>query len=783
MLWNYLTISFRKFRRQKFYSMLNILGLAIGIATVILILLYVMDELSYDRFHRSEKNLYRVVENQFYSGQPAFPVAVTPGPLAAALKTEFREVAMATRVHQGRDAFQHKDDVFEDHGIYVDPDFLRMFDFQFVAGDTATALRDINSIVITEKMAEKVFGNEAALGKTLKVNRAREVVISGILKDIPANSHLQFSYIMPMARRVIDVPAFRDQWGSNGLYTYVQLIPGTSANHLNEQIRKFLSTKTEKSVTELYLQPLADIHLGEVSFVADVSGKGNKQYVRVFSIVAVFILIIACINFMNLATARAMKRAREVGLRKAVGAFRYQLIVQFLGESVMVALVAMCLALLLVDVLLPPFNTLTRKSLEIDYTNLGSGIIPICIGATLVTGLLAGSYPAVFLSSFHPAHVLKGTANGLASGGLFRKVLVVAQFCISIVMISGTMVIYSQMQYIRHKNLGWQRENMLLIHSASNYQTFKNRLTVYPEINGVSAANQHPTYVQNSTSGIGWKGKSEDDVVLFHIQGVDYDYIETMKIEMLKGRSFSKSSPGDSLSVIINEQAMNVLGFDDPLGEHLTAGEDEVYTIIGVVRDFHFKSVHDKIEPLLLYIDKKDLSNIMVRINGNAEQAVRDVQREWKAVNPGQALSYSFLDDDFDNLYRAESQTGTIFGYFSALAIIISCLGLFGLAAYTVEQRSREYGIRKVFGASVGRLFYLASVEFLILVILAFIISVPLAWLWMRHWLTTFAYHIELSWVFFLTSGFAALIIALVTVSYQSAKVGWINPASVLRSE
>lgn len=783
MISNYITISFRKFRRQKFYSLLNIVGLASGMATVILILLYVMDELSYDQFHRNEKALYRVVENQYYSGQPVFPVAVTPGPLAAALATEFPEVARATRVHQGWDAFRYKDEVFDDHGIYVDPDFVRMFDFPFVAGDTATALHEINSIVVTERLAEKLFGKEDAIGKTLKVNRQREVVITGILKDIPANSHLQFSYIMPMSRSVIDVPSFRDQWGSNGLYTYVQLVPGASADHLNERIRKFLSTKMEKSITELYLQPLTDIHLGEVSFVADVGGKGNKQYVRIFSIVAGFILIIACINFMNLATARAMKRAREVGVRKAIGAFRYQLIFQFLGESVIVALVAMCLALLFVDVLLTPFNTLTHKSLEIDYVNVRSGIIPICIEATLVTGLLAGSYPAIFLSSFHPAHVLKGTASGVASGGVFRKVLVVAQFGISIVMISGTMVIYSQMQYIRHKNLGWQRENMLLIHNANNYQTFKNRLAGYPEIKGVSATNQHPSYVQNSTSGIEWKGKSADDVVLFHIQGVDYDYIETMRMQMLSGRTFSKASPGDSLSVIINEQAMNVLGFDDPLGEHLSVGENEVYTIIGVVKDFHFKSVHDKIEPLLLYIDKDDLSNIMVRIEGNAEQAVKDVQREWKTVNPGQTLSYSFLDDDFDNLYRSESQTGTIFGYFSALAIVISCLGLFGLAAYTIEQRSREYGIRKVFGASVGRLFYLASMQFLILVVLAFVISVPVAWLWMRQWLSTFAYHIELSWLFFIASGVVAVVIALLTVSYQSGKVGWINPARVLRNE
>ncbi|MEX1238153.1 MAG: ABC transporter permease [Cyclobacteriaceae bacterium] len=784
MIWNYIKLSYRKFSRQKFYSLLNIFGLATGMATVILILLYVMGERSYDKFHRYEQYLYRVVENQFYSGQPVFPVAVTPGPLAEALKAEFPEVEKATRVHFGWNSFQHKDALIDDNGIYVDDDFLRMFDYPFVHGDTATALKEINSIVISEELASKLFGQEEALGKTLKVNREREVLITGIFKSIPKNSHLQFDYIMPMAQRLTEVTAFRDNWGSNALYTYVQLFPDADAESFNNQIQKFLKTKIERSITELYLQPITDIHLGEVSFVADVGGKGNKQYVTIFSVVAIFILIIACINFMNLSTARAIKRAKEVGLRKTIGAYRHQLILQFFGESVMVALVAMCMALLLVDLLLPSFNTLTQKDLLIEYTDFSvKGIIPICLIATLVTGLLAGSYPAIFLSSFRPAYVLKGSGLGKAGGGTFRKILVISQFSISIVMISGTIVIYSQMEYIRNKNLGWQRDNMVLVRNAVNYKTLKDRLQNYPQIKRVSATNQHPSYVQNSTSGVGWKGKNEDEVTLFHVQGVDYDYIETMKIEMLMGRSFSKSSPGDTLSAIMNEEAMKVMGFENPLGEFVTAGDEEAFEIIGVVKNFHFKSIHDKIEPLLLYIDRDDPSNMLVRIEGNPEEAIKNIEEEWKSVNPDQLLSYSFLNEDFDNLYRSESRTGTIFQYFSGLAIVISCLGLFGLAAYTVEQKSREYGIRKVFGASIIRLFYLASIEFLILVFVAFIISIPIAWYWMKNWLDGFAYHVELSWMVFITAGLVAVVIALLTVSYQAGKVGWINPAKVLRSE
>jgi putative ABC transport system permease protein len=784
MLWNYIKISFRKFRRQKFYSLLNIFGLATGMATVILIMLYVLDELSYDKFHAHEKDLYRVVENQYYSGQPVFPVAVTPGPLAEALKDDFAEVEMATRVHSAWNSFQYEEARFDDHGIYVDNDFFRMFSFPLLRGDTATVLKEINAIVLTQALAEKLFGNEEPVGKTVTVNRKHQAMVTGILKNIPKNSHLRFNFAMPMAQRLTEVKAFRDDWGSNGLYTYVKLFSDASPGHLNSQIQKYLKKKIERSITDLYLQPVSDIHLGEVSFVADLGGKGNKEYVRIFSIVAAFILVIACINFMNLATARAMKRAREVGLRKTIGAFRYQLIFQFLGESVMVALVAMCISLLMVDLLLAPFNTLTQKSLAIDYTAFSrAGIIPMCFGATVITGLLAGSYPAVFLSGFQPAQVLKGSSAGTRGGSTFRKALVVVQFSISIVMICGTMVIYSQMQYIRNRNLGWERENMILIPNSQNYRTLKSQLLSHAQIKAVSASNQHPSYVQNSTSGIEWKGKSEEDVVLFHVQGVDYDYVETMKIELVMGRSFSKASPADTLSTIINEEAMKVLGFENPIGEHLSAGEDEIFTIVGVAKNFHFKSVHDKIEPLLLYIEREDFSNTLVRIEGNPEEAVRSIEQEWKAVNPDQLFSYSFMNEDFDNLYRSESQTGIIFRYFSALAIVISCLGLFGLAAFTVEQKSREYGIRKVFGASVSRLFYLASSQFLFLVILAFFISVPIAWFWMRQWLSAFAYHVELSWVVFLTSGLLAVLIALITVSYQAGKVGFINPAKTLRNE
>jgi len=783
MFFNYLKLSLRKFTRQKFYSLLNIFGLSTGMATVILIMMYVFDELSYDKFHRFEKDLYRVVENQYYSGQPVFPVAVTPVPLADGLEAEFPEVVRAARVQYSWDAFQRETFRFDTRGIYADVDFLSMFDFPLIKGDTMEALDGVGSIILTEKLAAKLFGSEDPMGKTITVNREREVMVTGVMRDLPHNSHLQFDYVMPMSHMLVERPSLRDDWGSNTLYTYVQLVDGVSRVTFDAKIKSYLKTKLESSVTDLFLQPVTDIHLSETSFVADTGRNGNKQYVRIFTIVATFILIIACINFMNLATARAMKRAREVGLRKAIGAYRHQLVAQFLGESVMVSLVAMAIALLFVDILLSPFNTFTQKSLDIDFTDITQGIIPMCLVATVVTGIVAGSYPAIFLSSFHPAHVLKGTVSNKSAGSTFRKLLVVVQFCVSIVMISGTIVIYSQIDYIRNINLGWDRENMLLIPNISNYQALKERIQNHSQIKAVSASDQHPSEVLHSSSSFGWRGKPSDEVMLFHLLGVDYDYLEAMKIELLMGRSFSKAPPGDTTRILINEEALKVLGFENPIGEYVTAGENEKYEIIGVVKNFHFKSVHDRIEPLLMYVDSKELSNMMVRIEGNPEDAIDNIEREWKAVNPDQLFSYSFLDEDFDRLYRSESQTGTIFRYFSGLAIVISCLGLFGLAAYTTEQKSKEYGIRKVFGASVGRLFYMASSEFLILVLIAFFISVPVAWYWMQHWLDGFAYHIELSWLVFVTSGLLAVSIALLTVSFQAGKVGLINPARILRAE
>lgn len=785
MLFNYIKLSLRKFSRQKFYSLLNILGLATGMATVILIMLFVADEMSFDNFHKNARDIYRIVEMQYYSGQPPFPVAVTPGPLAESLKAEFPEVELASRANVSWKAFQREDHRFDTYGLDVDEDFLRIFEFPLVRGDVKSALSEVNSVVISEKLSGKLFGKDSAdaVGRMVAIGGKNQVMVTGIIKNVPENSHVTFDYLMPMAWRLKEVPTLRDDWGSNSLYTYVKLAPGTVQEEFDNKIRKYLGTKLERSVADLHLQPLTGIYLDEINYIADYMKKGNKQYVQIFSLVAVFILLIACINFMNLSTARAMKRAREVGLRKTIGAVRYQLVIQFLGESIMVALVALAIAFLMVDLLLPAFNSLTQKHLAVNWIDASGGILPLCLLATVITGVVAGSYPAIYLSSFQPARVLKGNLSHVAAGGSFRKFLVVLQFSISMVMISGTFVIYSQMKYIRNLDLGWSRENMLIIPNVNNFESLRSELDGKPGVAAVSATNQHPSYVMNSSAGFNWRGKPRDETILLHMQGVDYDYISTMKIQIIKGRSFSPDLPGDSVAIVINEQAAKVMGFDDPIGEQITVSDGSSYSIIGVAKDFHFRSIHDRIDPLLMFLTPQENSNVLVRLEGNVDEGIRSVENVWARLNNDKMLNYKFLDQDFDEQYRSEARTGKIFRYFSALAIIISCLGLFGLVAYTSEQRAKEFGIRKVFGASAPRLFYLASSEFLILVVFAFIISVPIAWFWMREWLDRFAYHVELSWFVFAGSGLISLIVALITVSYQAGRAVTANPSKTLRAD
>lgn len=786
MIKNYFTVAIRKFRRQKFYSLINLFGLTIGLASVILIMLYVMDELSYDRFHSKADRIYRVVENQYYAGQPVFPVAVTPSPLGPSLAAEFADVEKATRIWTSFLFFEQGEHKFRERGAYVDTTFLDIFSFEMLHGNASSALKELHNVVLTKSLAQKYFGNDNPIGELIKVNGETQARVSGVLKDIPENSHYKFDFLMSIEGPLARNPDMATNWGSNQMYTYVLLKPDVAIEPFNEQIKEQIKKNNEGSVTDLYLQPLTDIHLGSVNFTADVGGKGNMQYVSVFLLVAIFILVIACINFMNLATARSLSRSKEVGLRKSIGANRYQLILQFLSESVFTAFIAMALAVLLVDLLLPQFNLLSNKNLTLDFSTNFVWLVYLS-GFSVLTGLIAGSYPAFYLSSFQPASVLKSNSTNRPGGSMFRKVLVVTQFCISMVLLVGTMVVYAQLEFIRSKNLGYKKENVVKIPRISDdYLSFKNELKNQLGIINVSASNQHPAYVENSTSGIDWEGKNDDETILIHTLVTDFDFVETMGKKIEEGRSLSSEYSTDSAAVLLNEAAVEVMGFDNPIGQQLRGGSPQPYTVIGVVKDFHFKSIHQRIEPLAMYIgfNKNSYDYTMVRVETeDPKGALASIESVWKKFNPDREFVYTFLDEDFNDLYQAEEQTGTIFKYFSILAILISCLGLFGLASFTLEQRTKEFGVRKIFGASMFQLFSTASIGFITLVFIAFIVSVPISWYFINQWLNGFAYHALVDYQYFLWSGLIALLIALLTVSYQAIKSALLNPVDSLRHE
>lgn len=779
MLYHFFKFLIRGMRRNAIYSSINISGLALGLATVLLISIYVLDERSFDRFHPDADDIYRVVSTIQSDGNDLH-TAFSPSPLCPTLQSDLAGVELATRVsYFTANTIEYGQNSIKSQGIEADPDFLKMFSFEFVEGDSHGSLDREDAIVITEDLAQKLFGRENALNKIVNVGD-RQLLITGILKSLPQNSHLQFGFIVRYLSKTLN-------WGAFGLFNYIKVRKGTAAKDLERQVQKVFATNFNKIPelrgirVDLRLQPLTDIHLDTIDYQTERPGKGNKQYVIIFSLLAIFVLVIACINFTNLSTARAIKRAKEIGLRKTIGAIRSQLIVQLLGESLVAATVSFAIALVIAMLLLQPFNTLTQKSIALNYESMMMPVV-ICFLATLTTGVLAGLYPAAVLSSIRPSSLVKGSANTTVGIGRFSKALVVVQFTFSIGIIAGTFVVYSQLQYIRSKNLGFQKENILNIHSFSDsYPSFKTAILKYPGILSVSAADQHLSDVFVA-GPLDWPGKLPDQQVVISELEVDYDFIETMKMEILKGRSFQRSHPTDKDAFIVNEEALKILKFEDPIGQQLNIGNGK-YPIIGVVKDFHFRSVHEKVGPIVINVGKTVYRNTMIRVEGDIATRVKEIQAEWTKFNPDKPFEFSFLDEDFDTVYRAEAVTDSIFKYFSALAIVIACLGLFGLSAYTVERKNKEYSIRKVFGASSRQLFYRASVDHIVLVIVAFVISIPFSYYLMERWLGTFAYHTDLTPAPFMVAGVSALLMALLTVSYQALKVALHNPSNVLRSE
>ena len=788
MIKNYFKTAWRNLLQNKTFSLINIFGLALGMACSLVIMLWLKDEMNKDKFHQNGKRLYRVMENQYYSGNVS-TFEATPGILAENIVKDIPDIQAASQMLWEEEPLFTVDNTYDkEKGRYVERDFLRMFSFKLTKGDPATALSRPDAVVISKKLAEKYFKGQDPVGKMILIDNKDNVMVTGVLDEIPKSSSLTFDFLMSFEqwRKKND---WAKEWGNNGPRCYVMLAQNASIDKVNAKIKKYIKTKNKDSNVELFLQ-----NYGESYLYSDwENGKqtgGRIEYVKIFSIVAIIILVIACINFMNLATARSLRRAREIGVRKVVGAGKRQLIGQFIGESLFVSFIAICFSLLIVVLLLPSFNTLTEKHLSIDFAD--PSFLLILLGLTVVTGVISGSYPALFMSSLKPIIVLKGLLKFRPGATYFRKALVVFQFSLSIILILGMIVIYRQIDFIHNKNLGFAKEDLLYIplegELQKTYPTFKEQLLKQPGIKYVTSAQSNPLEVGSSTYGVRWPGKDTTKLILFSSNPVTYDYIKTMGIQMVAGRDFSNEYGLDTMNYLVNEAAAKKIGYKDPVGKELTMWGDKGM-IVGVMKDYHHNSLHVPIEPLILRLHKKSWGgtywgNVIVRTEkGKTKQAIASMEKLYKQFNPGFPFKYYFTDDEIANRYKAEYTVSKLSRYFAFLAIFISCLGLFGLVTFTAEQKTKEIGIRKVLGASVTGIVGMLSKDFLTLVLIAAVIAFPVAWWAMHRWLNDFAYRVNIGWWVFVVAGIVAMLIALLTISFQSIKAAIANPVKSLRTE
>jgi len=780
MLKNYLKIAYRNIIRYKSFSFINVTGLAIGLAASIIIFMWVQDELSFDKFHNNSDRIYRLNKKYMMNGETSFNPS-TPFPLAQTVKEKYAEVEEATHYFRQTIMVKYDDQTFrESRAVYTDPAFFNIFSFKFSKKNFKQPLAAPNTVIITEKTAQKYFGSRDVLGKTLLINQRQEYTISGILENIPDNSSINYDLFLSCPERIKMENA--DDWGNHWLRTFVLLKENAALDQVQNKIASLLKEHLPEEDISLAMQPLNKLHL------YSVEGKPEgMKFVYFFSLIAAFILIIACINFMNLSTARSSKRAREVGLRKVVGASKSQLIRQFFGESLLVSFIALFFAIILIELITPAFNELTGKSLSVNYLNLQ--ILPTLLTLAVVTGLLSGSYPSFFLASFRTVNVLKGdvTGKGRSKSGL-RKTLVVIQFSLAIMLMAATGIIYSQLQYIQNKDMGYQKENIIYLSLnpllRGKYDAFKSELLPHHDIESITRTSEVPTEIWSIMRGITWEGKETDEGAAFGFAAVDYDYFETLGMEMVQGRPFSKEFPTDTANFIFNEKAIKMMGFENPIGKPFALDESSRGTIVGVVKDFHSLPLTYEIEPMMLLIYPEYYRNILIKVSTNdMQQTIEKIETAYAGFCPGIPFNYRFLDQEFDYLYKDEIRSGKLFSYFVILAIFISCLGLLGLASFTTEQRTKEIGVRKVHGASIAQIVFILSKDFAKWVLLANVIAWPAAWLAMNKWLQNFVYKIEIGPLIFVLAGGLALLIALLTISSQAIKAAKANPIEALKYE
>jgi len=788
MFRNYLKTSIRNLWKNRGYSFLNIAGLAIGIACAALIFLWVEDELTFDHYFSNRDNLYNVKDQQTYDGT-TFTFDATPGPMAAAMKQEIPGIKNTARCTWGNQLlFSYGDKAIYDQGNYVDAPFLSMFQLQFIKGSPSKAFTQLNSLVVNETMANKFFGTADVLGKTLKVNNKEDYVITGVIKDLPKNVSFKFDWLAPF-KIYENNNQWLQQWGNNGVITYVETEPNANIDAINNKLHGYIQTKMPEAIAKMSIYPMNRWRLYN-NF--DTNGKekeGRIKYVNLFSLIAWIILIIACINFMNLATARSEQRAREVGVRKVLGAGKGKLIGQFIGESLIMAFISAFLAVIIVYVVLPAFNMLVEKQLIVDILN------PVHIGALLsiaiLCGLIAGSYPAFYLSSFNPVTVLKGLKlKSGASAGFIRKSLVIVQFTISVVLIISTIIIYQQLQHVKDRDLGYNKEGLVYTTLSGkmkeNFGVIKNDLIRTGVVQNASLSNSQVLQLGSNTGDFDWQGKDPNKQVLITVEGVNPEYVSTMGMHLKSGRDFYSDIKSDSNNIIINEALAKLLGKKDVVGSVVTRnGGKEKYTIVGVINDFVYNSMYSPAAPLILYFDTSNVNFLTVRFKQDADlkTALAKVESVVKSDNPGYPVEFNFVDEQFNQLFKTETLIGKLASVFAVLAIIISCLGLFGLAAYTAERRTKEIGIRKVLGASAQGLAGLLSKDFIQLVAISCLIAFPVAWWMMHNWLHDYEYRVEISWWIFIAAGLLAIFIALITVSFQAIRAAFMNPVKSLRTE
>lgn len=775
MLKNYFKITWRNIKTNKIYSFINIMGLAVGMTCCILILLWVQDELSYDRFHKNYSDIYQTIPELQNTKVSANPLA-----LAAVFKEQYPEVRQITRFCFRYWLFKHEEKMFNESGGLVDEDFLKIFTFPLVKGTPETVLRSRESVVLTERAAARYFGTQDPIGKSFMINNRFELIVTGILKDIPSNSHLQFDFLASM--ELMGERGYTS-W-SYEARTYALLEKNIDIRNFAEKISGFVNEHDKRTNQKVFLhiRPLSSVHL------YSLNGTDPIVYVYIFLTIAIAILIIACINFINLSTARSNTRAKEIGMRKVVGAERADLIRQFIGESLILSAIALLVAVGLVSLLLPAFNNLAEKQLTMDIAGNVSTVF-LLVGIVLFTGLVSGSYPAFMLSSFKPANILRRGKLQSGSGGfILRKILVVGQFTATIVLIIGTIIMYKQLNFIRNKDIGLDRDHVVAISMTrelrSNYRSFKHECKRNPNVINVSAARRYPTGIGHFNP-VYWEGKGPEDYVTMTDASVDYDYFETLGMTIIQGRSFSEEYATDVENYILNEEALKITGLESPIGKMFSCWRDEG-KIIGIVKNFHASSLHTEIGPVIFTLSQRHGSHryVFVKIRPNdISGTLAFLEQKAAEFAPNSLFEYRFLDDVFDSQYSGDQRRGNIYKYFTFLAIFISCLGLFGMASFTAEQRTKEIGIRKVLGASIANIMMMISKDFLVLLIISNVIAWPIAYFLMANLLNNYAYRTSIAAWIFIASGVTAVFVALLTVGIKIIRAAYANPVDSLRYE